>query len=797
MRDSDKTQTNDYLCVVSDWQGSLGSVGSAYPIYCVTENRVVSEPMDEFPDPGYIFLPSRQRLETWDLVLIRPQPNPKYTGPTGSQAYYIPASQKIPNFETRHDQFAILLDIESFDTAVSDFTFTNPRIPVTPLFFVRDNKGDIYGPILRKQRPLLSDYGSLAQIRWEPARSDSIVYRFSENELEKQKVSVVKYVFADNFRSSIVNYPFFFLRGSLPQLSSLHYVDTMSVQGLVDWYSKVKVLTESSHKEFSRVFQKNLAVAGDTPPEVVASRMAKLSSLLKLLREMEAERTSLVKHYLESEEGKRLIKEALALEVQRRQPEIEQDLKKLQLDQVRQKERTEAELRKVAEEAKQQRAAIEKENDALRKERASLVTAVASLEKELATKSEQLVAKLGEHLPLLAVMSGTIGGRGIEAKQLQPDEPKTEKSHWSTVLPEPPTKKVIKVPDEGLYVKQLQHSIALDTGLLFEEDFIANVFACLKFSLLNLITSPPGLGKSSFVRALAKALGHTNSLLEIVVRRAWSDDKHLLGFFDAFHGRYDPGPAGLTAHLLKAERDWQADRQGLYFVLLNEFNLSSPEYYFSQLLETTSLPRDRRSVQLFDSSFVSGDDGSISEISIYPNVSFWGTINHDETTERLSPRLLSRTGMIFLSPRDVKLVDAQEREAFHELSFGLAAGQLEDTFVRSHSQCPEALWEQLLMPLEVLTSIDKLELLSPRTQLNLRAYLANANQLMRETKAGDFAFEQHILPSIRGAGDDFEKDINALREELEKVGFERSARHVERSIHLARQNFGQIDLLMY
>ena len=30
-----------------------------------------------------------------------------------------------------------------------------------------------------------------------------------------------------------------------------------------------------------------------------------------------------------------------------------------------------------------------------------------------------------------------------------------------------------------------------------------------------------------------------------------------------------------------------------------------------------------------------------------PNVSFWGTINYDETTERLSPRLLDRTGMIF------------------------------------------------------------------------------------------------------------------------------------------------------
>src|SRR5438093_292262 len=82
---------------------------------------------------------------------------------------------------------------------------------------------------------------------------------------------------------------------------------------------------------------------------------------------------------------------------------------------------------------------------------------------------------------------------------------------------------------------------------------------------------------------LARALGHGNALLAIAVRRSWSDDRYLLGFYDTFHGRYDPGPTGLATRLLQAEQDWKRDRQGLYLILLDEFNLAAPEYYFSQL----------------------------------------------------------------------------------------------------------------------------------------------------------------------------------------------------------------------
>ena len=54
-----------------------------------------------------------------------------------------------------------------------------------------------------------------------------------------------------------------------------------------------------------------------------------------------------------------------------------------------------------------------------------------------------------------------------------------------------------------------------------------------------------------------------------------------------------------------------------------------------------------REIVLYDESS-SQVDRFPSRVTLSPNLRFWGTINYDETTERLSPRVLDRTGMISL-----------------------------------------------------------------------------------------------------------------------------------------------------
>src|SRR4029077_6142395 len=105
---------------------------------------------------------------------------------------------------------------------------------------------------------------------------------------------------------------------------------------------------------------------------------------------------------------------------------------------------------------------------------------------------------------------------------------------WDTVAPAEPSKPLANINDEVALVGRLTSELAA-AGIGFARDFVTNLYVSLKTQSLNLIMGPPGHGKSSAVTALARALGHGNAFLEVAVRRTWSDDRYLLGFFDSFH----------------------------------------------------------------------------------------------------------------------------------------------------------------------------------------------------------------------------------------------------------------------
>jgi hypothetical protein len=421
---------------------------------------------------------------------------------------------------------------------------------------------------------------------------------------------------------------------------------------------------------------------------------------------------------------------------------------------------------------------------------------------ELALGTEQLASKVREDLPLLAVLAPALRGLPAAAPPIQSNGQAQVIAVEHTVPPIPePTRDLDDVSDETLLVDRWAAEL-VGENLSFTRDFLANLFICLKASSLNLITGPPGYGKSSVVGSLARALGHGNALLEIAVRRSWSDDRYLLGFFDTFHGRYDPGPTGLATRLVQAQHDWESDKAGLYLILLDEFNLAAPEYYFSQLLQILTRPSDQRVLHLFDPQSVPArTKDPLHEIRIYPNVSVWGTINYDETTERLSPRLLDRTGMIFLSSRDVLGALAVGDPSIRLPRRGVKAGPLFTKFTRHADQCPADLWDLFEPLLELLRrqtdewgpGID----LSPRVVDAVKRYLANSTGLLAPPRAADFAFEQRVMPVLRGRGAGYTARVRALGDRLAERGLERSARHVRDALAHAELHFGDIDFLAY
>src|SRR5665213_987657 len=117
-------------------------------------------------------------------------------------------------------------------------------------------------------------------------------------------------------------------------------------------------------------------------------------------------------------------------------------------------------------------------------------------------------------------------------------------------------------------------------------------------------------------------------------------------------------------------------------ILLDEFNLASPEYYFTQLMQKLPLADAERKIRLFDRAGKPIEQHAPDEIRLHRNVSVWGTINHDETTERLSTRLLDRTGTIFLSSRDVAPSVLDSDSLNIERPGAVKATQLFDVFRR-------------------------------------------------------------------------------------------------------------------
>ncbi len=818
----------EFLAVVSEWSGyghqSSSLVGNAYPLFSFTSGKVVDKPLEQFPNPGYIFLVNRGELTSWDFVRIKPGLNKKYKNAQHRECYFI-SMPAPPAFDDSTEDLAAggLIHVPNFDPTSSPTVIRNPSQGVTPVFFVRNVQQRIYGPLCRTQ-VVRNRMDNLEAIHWEPYGPEGIVYELTFDDLLRLNINLVTYEHPEKELNQVVEQPFTLLTGPILDVTSAKAYDRISDEQLAEWYLRWKKLPEVPD-DLLKVFRAAPDYLADTPEPIIRQRCRRLSTLFTQLDTLQTERRSAARNYLDTDEGKQLLDQQLQLEISRRAKSLEEEVKRRQLELSSEKENLDEELKKIEQRKDERERELNQELRHLEEQRDTLTTHLNELQTEMQKGVEGLATQVREQFPVLAALSTGIRAAVSQVNVVNQTPTGATPgaapgSLWSDLRPVKPTKELANLEQESQLIDELEAELAA-SHLSFTRDFIANLYVCLKSCSLNLITGPPGHGKSSVVAALARALGHGNALLEIAVRRSWSDDRYLLGFFDTFHGRYDPGPTGLATRLLQAQRDWEQGGDGLYMIMLDEFNLAAPEYYFSQLLQV--LPRaplsakstrvgneeengevpeeEPRRIRLFDPATMSVSGEVISEITLYPNVVFWGTINYDETTERLSPRLLDRTGMIFLTAGDVKgsltAAEAQVRDD----AKGAHARQLMRDFSKTSEECPDDLWERMDPLLELLrkqsdafgSGLD----LSPRVIDNIKRYLANSEGVLAPGRAVDFVFQQRVIPVLRGRGPKFSARIQALRERLAADGLHRSARHVSDALALAEINFGDIDFFEY
>lgn len=200
-----------------------------------------------------------------------------------------------------------------------------------------------------------------------------------------------------------------------------------------------------------------------------------------------------------------------------------------------------------------------------------------------------------------------------------------------------------------------------------------------------ILSGEPGSGKTSLPDAVAKAIGAECHL--IFVQPNWTDNQDLLGFYNPVEKRYVSTP------FLEALMAAHKDPERIHFICLDEMNLAHVEYYFSGILsameteektlslyvgqtikeltvaicdtyypEFSQLEESKREEWIAEqrnnskmADLVKQWDVAYDyppEVSIPSNVVFVGTLNMDETTKGISPKVLDRSYIIEICNND-------------------------------------------------------------------------------------------------------------------------------------------------
>lgn len=215
-----------------------------------------------------------------------------------------------------------------------------------------------------------------------------------------------------------------------------------------------------------------------------------------------------------------------------------------------------------------------------------------------------------------------------------------------------------------LYLQEAMANRSHQDGppLFFKLDDLRIFLGGMAMSRLHILEGVSGTGKTSLPIAVAQALGGRHAKIE--VQAGWRDNRDLLGYYNEFEKHFREHV--FTRSLYEALTPRY--QTGLYFVVLDEMNLSKPEQYFADYL---SLLEDREGADQSKIPAVKLNDRSVDplprhmrkpenggvELPLGNNVWFIGTANHDETTASFAPKTQSRAHMMEL-PR--KVPDSKE-----------------------------------------------------------------------------------------------------------------------------------------
>ena len=189
-------------------------------------------------------------------------------------------------------------------------------------------------------------------------------------------------------------------------------------------------------------------------------------------------------------------------------------------------------------------------------------------------------------------------------------------------------------------------------GLVYEARIVRRTLIahCLAACLGQIIVyaGPPGSGKTTLATKLPELLGMEANT--VPVHPGWLDAMDLQGFRDPSKECFYPTP------FLELVKNVEADdKQRHHVIVLDEMNIARIENYGADWLSQLEKAHEGNSLgklRLWAPRWVLGEGGKEDAkkeegvLEIPKKLILAGTLNHDETTERLSPKVLSRALVI-------------------------------------------------------------------------------------------------------------------------------------------------------
>lgn len=326
----------------------------------------------------------------------------------------------------------------------------------------------------------------------------------------------------------------------------------------------------------------------------------------------------------------------------------------------------------------------------------------------------------------------------------------------------------------------------------YSRNDIINIYISIAQNFITIFSGEPGTGKTSMCNIVAETLGllqygeGINRFVSVSVERGWSSKRDLIGYYNPLTRKYDKSNGKIydALRVLDVER---GSSEYPFIIMLDEANLSPIEYYWADFMRLT----DRSSL---NDMYI--NIGAERELFVPETLKFIATINTDQTTETLSPRLIDRACIIKLPKVEPKYSSDIPSTSAEIITW--------KNFINAFSKTSEVnpITQKALKEIYKLFNDYEMNV-SPRTQLGIKKYVMAAQEIMEDEpdtlareKALDFAVVQKLLPKINGYYSIYERFFDSMKQLCKEYNLNMTEDAILKIIDAQERNMGYCQYLI-